>query len=376
MFVVLTYFAGVLFFVPNYFGGHRTFHDLLYSWYQWDAIRFMTIANQGYPSTEYSAFFPLYPAMTRALHTVIHGDMLISGMLLANLAFLGTLIVFYRLVESEFESETAGRAVLYLSIFPTALFFFAAYNESLFMFFLLFSVYAMRRSRWWYAGIFGGLAMLSRSISIFLMLLFVWEFARQKGPQLLQSWREKEISQALRQASGLLAIVCIPLGLAIYVYGLKVRFNDPLAFMHAQSHWREGLHFPWSAPLGVLKSLFTIHPLSFSSAHILIDLTAFLLFLVLLVLCIVGPERFARNQWSFVLFGGLALIYAVLFPGLTGAHLDQMASTQRFVLEIFAGFIVLARFGRRNWIHQSYLLIALPMLAFFVIQFMTKHWTV
>jgi Gpi18-like mannosyltransferase len=376
LFLLLTYFAGVLFFVPNYFSGYRGFHDLLYTWYQWDAIRYMTIATQGYPTPEYSAFFPLYPAMTHALHALLHGDMLFSGMLLSNLAFLGTLIIFYRLVESEFDRETASRAALYLSIFPTALFFFAAYNESLFLFFLLFSFYALRRGRWWFGGIFGGLAMLSRSISIFLVLIFVYEFARQKLPQLRESWQERSFPELLRRSSGLLAIIFIPLGLLIYMLGLNVRFNDPLAFTHAQIHWREGLNFPWVAPFSVLKSLFTNHPLTFSSAHILIDLTAFILFLVLLILCIVGPERFARNQWSFVIFGFMALIYAVLFPGLTTAHLDAMASTQRFVLEIFAGFIVLARFGRRPWFHQSYLLIALPMLAFFIIQFMTKHWTV
>jgi hypothetical protein len=218
--------------------------------------------------------------------------------------------------------------------------------------------------------------MLSRSISIVLALLFLYEFARQRLPQLRQSWKERAFPQLLRLSRSLVALLFIPLGLAIYAYGLKVRFNDPLAFTHAQSAWRQGLAFPWVAPLEVFKSLLTNHPLNFSSAHILIDLTAFILFLVLLILSVVGPERFDRQQWSFVLFGFIALIYAVLFPGLTGAHLDAMASTQRFVLEIFAGFIVMARYGRRNWFHQSYLLIALPMLAFFVIQFMTKHWTV
>jgi Gpi18-like mannosyltransferase len=376
IFLLLTYFAGVLFFVPNYFGGSRTFHEILYTWYQWDAIRYIAIASNGYLSTDYSAFFPLFPAVTRALHTVSHMDILLSGMLISNIAFLGTSIIFYRLVESEFDSETASRAVLYLSIFPTAIFFFAAYNESLFMFFLLFSIYAMRRGRWWFAGLFGGLAMMTRSISIFLMLIFVYEFALQKLPQLYQSWREKALPRLLYQANGLIAIIFIPLGLVIYALGLKIRFNDYLAFTHAQVHWRAGLNFPWVAPLEVFKSLLTHQPFNFSSAHILLDLGAFLLFLVLLILCVTGPERFARHQWGFVLFGVLALIYAVLFPGLTGAHLDAMASTQRFVLEIFAGFIVMARLGRRNWFHQSYLLIALPLLAFLVIQFMTKHWTV
>jgi hypothetical protein len=49
---------------------------------------------------------------------------------------------------------------------------------------------------------------------------------------------------------------------------------------------------------------------------------------------------------------------------------------QRYVLEIFACFIILARLGRRPWFHQAYLLIALPMLTFLTLQFLTGHWTI
>jgi hypothetical protein len=98
-----------------------------------------------------------------------------------------------------------------------------------------------------------------------------------------------------------------------------------------------------------------------------------------MVLCFVGPERLAKSQWTFAVFGLMALLYALLFPGSPGGNglpYDPMPSMQRFVLEVFAGFIILARFGRRPWFHQGYLLIALPMLTFLVFQFMTGHWTV
>jgi hypothetical protein len=50
---------------------------------------------------------------------------------------------------------------------------------------------------------------------------------------------------------------------------------------------------------------------------------------------------------------------------------------ERFVLEIFIGFIILARLGeKKQWVHQGYLLISLPMLALLVLQFMTGHWTI
>jgi hypothetical protein len=81
IFLLLTYFAGVLFFVPNYFPGSRGFYEVLYTWYQWDAIRFMTIASKGYPSLDYAAFFPLFPALTRTLAMASHMDTLLTGML-------------------------------------------------------------------------------------------------------------------------------------------------------------------------------------------------------------------------------------------------------------------------------------------------------
>lgn len=376
VFLLLSYFGGVLFFVSNYYPGHRSFHDVLYAWNRWDAARFTTIATRGYISPDYTAFFPLFPALTRALSTVTHLDALLSGMIISNIAYFLTLMVLFRFVETEFDRETAGRTVLYLSIFPTAMFFFAAYNESLFLCFLLLSFYALRRGHWWLGGLAGCLAMLTRSISIFLVLIFLWEFARQRWPELQQARRQHDTRALLRQFASLPAILLIPLGLVIYAFSLQQRFHDPLAFMHAQVYWRKGLSFPWVAPLGVIRDMLRTHPLNFSVAHSLIDLTALILFLVLIVLCVWGPEHFSRGQWSLVLFGALALLYAVLFPGLTGAHFDRLASTQRFVLEIFPGFILLARLGRRPWFHQSYLLLALPMLAFFVIQFITGHWTV
>ena len=80
-----------------------------------------------------------------------------------------------------------------------------------------------------------------------------------------------------------------------------------------------------------------------------------------------------------LVFGLMALMYPLFFPGMpsvVGLAYDVLPSTQRFILEIFPCFIMLARLGRRSWFHQGYLLLALPLLAFFVLQFITGHWTV
>ncbi len=379
LFLVLSYFGGVLFFVANYSPYPLALRDVFDTWYRWDAIRYATIATQGYPTLEYAAFFPLYPALEHAFYLLFHRDILAIGMLISNLAFLGTLIVFYRLVDMEFERETARRSVFYLSIFPTAFFFFAAYNESLFLLFVLLSFYCMRRGHWWMAAIFGALTTLTRSLGLFLALIFIYEFARQQWLPLLQAWRARHRLTLLRLLWQFVPVALIPLALGLYAYALSVRFHDPLAFDHAQVHWRVGLNFPWDAPLIALRSLVTLPLFSFAVAHDLIELSALALFSVLLVLCFVGQERLPREQWSFALFGIMALVFALLFPGIPGPNglpYDPMPSMQRFVLEIFVGFILLARLGRRPWFHQGYLLFSLPMLAFFTFQFMTGHWTV
>jgi Gpi18-like mannosyltransferase len=289
------------------------------------------------------------------------------------------LIVLYRFVEMEFDSDTAKRSILYLSIFPTALFFFAAYNESLFLFFMLLCFYTLRRGSWWLAGLFGGLATLTRSIGIFLFVIFLCEFARQVLPQLRQDWQNKQRVHGLLLLAGLPAALFILLGLGLYGYALSLRFGDPLAFLHAQAHWHEGLSLPWVGPIIALKSIIHLSPYTFAVPHDIIELTALGLFLILMMLAFVGPERFKGNQWTFVLFGAMALIYALIFPGSPSPNripYDPLPSMQRYVLEIFAGFIVLARYGRRAWFHQSYLMLSLPMLAFLVFQFITGHWTV
>lgn len=378
VFLLLSYFAGVLFFIPNYSTSHFTLSDIIYKWYQWDAKRFITIATQGYLTKEYAAFFPLYPTLERDVSRLLHLDVLVTGMLISNLALLGALIVLYRLAESEFGKDTARRTILYLSIFPTAFFFFAAYNESLFLLFMLLCFYALRRSSWWVAGLFGFLAILTRSIGAFLGFVFLYEYVCQNYAPLRQSWQDKAYQPLLRRLLNLVPIVGIPLGLVVYAFGLYKRFGDPLAFIHAQSNWRGG-HLPFSGPLAGIKELLHISPFTFAAPHVIIDLTALGLFVILTVLCFVGPFKLERHQWSFALFAILALIFSLLLPGgsVPGVPYDPIPSMQRFVLEIFIGFVIMARIGGKyRWLHQGYILVALPMLTFLTIQFMTGHWTV
>jgi len=379
IFLVLTYFGVILFTLPNYSRQPLSFTVLVNRWSHWDVNWYNNIAINGYVNPESAAFFPLFPLLERLVSLTLHRNVLYVGMLISNLAFLGTLILLYRFVETEFDSDTARRTALYLAVFPTALFFFAAYNESLFLFFVMLSFYTMRHGHWWLAGLSGALAALTRSIGLLLLFPFLYEFVRQVWPRIQSAWGEQQRWQMFKMLSGLSAALLIPFGLGLYAYYLNLRFHDPLALLHAQAHWRVGLTVPWYAPFTAIRSILTLPPFTFITAHNIIDVTALLLFFALLLLGFVGPERFAKSQWGILVFGLLALLYPLFFPGTpdaTGLIFDPLPSVQRFVLEIFPAFIVLARFGRHLWLHEGYLLLALPLLAFFVLQFLTGHWTI
>ncbi len=375
LFVLLTYLGGVLFTAADFAATSVSYHDLLANLNRGDVSNYITIATSGYTQPQQTLLFPLFPALVRALAPLFRQSQLTAGFFLANLAFLGVLTVFYRLVESETDRETAKRAVLYLAIFPTAFVFFLAYSESLFLLLTLLSFYSMRRGLWWFAGLFGALATLTQFAGVFLCVVFLWEYIRQMGPQIRRAWKESAFFERVRPLLPACAVVLIPLALALYFFALGTFFGSPLVFLRTQAQNGAGA----ASFLLALKALVAQPHLGVGSAHALLDLTALLLFALLLLLCFVGPERLEKSQWSFGVFGVLLLLSALLFSGNGGQDsllYEPLALMPRLVVGIFPGFILLARLGRRAEIGLSYLLLALPMLAFLLLQFLTGRWLI
>ena len=370
LFLLLAYLGGVLFSTSDF--SSVSYHDLLADWNRGDVTNYISIASNGYTKPEQSLLFPLYPALIRALAPLFGHSMLSAGFFLSNLAFLGVLIVLYRLVETEFDHATAQRAALYLAVFPTAFVFFIAYCDALFLLFALASLYAMRRSSWWLAGLFGTLATLTQFGGIFLFVAFLYEFVRQRGTQMRQD--KRPLGQRVLPALGVLASLLIPFALTLYFIALRAIFHDPFLFIHTQAQYSAGISSLFTA----LKALIRQPHFSIIVAHNILDLTAVGLSLLTVLLCFFGPERLAKSQWSLSLFGLLLLLSALFFSGSSFADnvfSEPLALMPRLLLSIFPICIVLARFGRRAWFHQYYLLLALPMLAFFVLQFITGNWT-
>ena len=67
---------------------------------------FTAIASNGYDGAWRTAFFPLFPLLERAGAFLTH-DPFIAGLIISNLAGLGVLVVLYRLVQEDFDTERA-----------------------------------------------------------------------------------------------------------------------------------------------------------------------------------------------------------------------------------------------------------------------------
>jgi Gpi18-like mannosyltransferase len=368
---MVTYIGYILFPVPAHFYPNTPVDivGLFSSWNHWDAANYLYIAQFGYTRVELTAFFPLFPLLIKALAFLIgNNGYAVFGIILSNLALLGSLFVLYQIAAEALGDRVGRRALLYLCIFPTAFFFFAAYNESLFLFLTASSFLAMRRQKWWLAAILGFFAALTRSAGLFLVVPFlyeVWISRERPGASVRRILRYP--SEFLLEA---LPIILIPLGTLLYCIYTWFVFGNPFAFASVQIYWARHLSWPWIGIWQALYDIFWATPFgSFYEVHTLIDITATISFIIL---AIVGWRklRFSYNLWLVIL-----LVYMLISPA-TAQH-DALQSNQRFVLEMFPAFITLAALGIKHpRLHQALMLIFPTLLAVLAMLFVLNRWMV
>ena len=369
--VLVTYISFILFPVPPHVYPNTPVDitALLTSWNRWDAGNFTRIAQYGYQTKYDTAFFPLFPWLIKSIAFLFGNNGYIAiGMILSNLALLGALFVLYQVAVDALGDQVGRRTLLYLCIFPTAFFFFAAYNESLFLLLTASSFLAMRRQKWWLAGILGLFAALTRSAGIFLVIPYLYELwiSRDSFMGNDQSISRKLLGTLPR----VLPVVLIPLGTLIYSLYCWKLFNNPIAFAAVQSHWDRYLTWPWVGIWTALREIFRIqHFGSFFEVHLLLDLAATIGFIVLAIL------GWRRLRMSYNIWIALLLFYMLISPAI--AQHDTLVSNQRFVLEMFPAFISLAALSVKYPRLHLGLLIAFPFLqAVLAALFVLNRWMV
>jgi hypothetical protein len=200
---------------------------------RWDAIWYLHIAEHGYPHTTEAAYFPLYPLLVHVVGFVTRSDV-IAATLVSLVAFFVALVALHRLTELELGAAAARRTVVLLAFFPAAVFFSAAYTESLFLALSVGVLLAARRERWAVAGGLGALAAATRSAGVLLILPALMMYLSQRSPG-GRRWRP--------DAAWLLLIPC---GLGAFLLASQLMLGDAFATVHAQDHFHRAFAGPFS----------------------------------------------------------------------------------------------------------------------------------
>ena len=161
---------------------------------RWDTGWYLGIAMEGYrfnpnARADYQqniAFFPAFPMSVRYLSTVLGRQPLWTGVGISIVAFYFALAYLLRLARSELgDEEQAVTAVTLLAAYPFAVFFSAAYTESLFLLTLVGAVYHFRQNQLWRSAFWGFVCGLTRPPGCFLSIVLglmavapMWDAAR------------------------------------------------------------------------------------------------------------------------------------------------------------------------------------------------------
>ncbi|MGZ4256402.1 MAG: mannosyltransferase family protein [Gaiellaceae bacterium] len=339
-------------------------------WARWDSVWFLRIAEHGYTAASgaASAFYPLYPGAVALLGRAFFGHYVLAGILISLAAALASFQLLYRLAEERLGAEGARRAVLYLAVFPFALFLQAVYSESLYLLLTLAAFALAERRRYLEAGVVAGLALLTRPTGIALLPALA-----------LLAWRERDRLRALASlAVSLVMFAAYPL----YLWQAE---DDPWAFLHAQRIWNrhlspagpfggiwDGLRAGWAGVEQLASGSHTHRywtavqnsdPIRVATLNL--ENLAFLALFV--ALTVIAWRRFGA---PYGLFATLSLAIPLSVP----SSRWPLLSIPRFGLTVFPLFLALAVVGGRPRVHTAIVCVSSVLLGVAIVQWALWQW--
>lgn len=367
LFVVLTYF-GVILFNSVLHGPHPSFaHALLPAWdRRWDTAWYIDISQRGYAwhkavGTSPTAFFPLYPLLIHLGVTLTHRSAIVVALLISNLSFFVGLIYLYRLTAWELGHEVAKRTLIYIAVFPTALFFFAGYTESLFLLLTVACFYHLRRRQWLLAAAFAAFASATRVTGVLLLLPYIYEYARYCN-----------FSPRQMVGRGLAGVALVPAGLFAFMVYLHVTVHDWLAFSHFQAAWQKILTpWLWTGLMESIRQILFVQPsASFFEAHNVLNLA---IGIAALAATVAASRRLPAAYSLYLVAFWLVTLSS---PAIAGGYAVPWISLSRYIVVLFPLFMYLGIEAQRRGLHDVYLVLSTGMLAVLTVQFINGGWVI
>ncbi|WP_282685009.1 MULTISPECIES: hypothetical protein [unclassified Streptomyces] len=240
---------------------------------RWDSVWYQRIAEHGYRYTvtlpdgsvhSDLAFFPLLPALERAVSAVTPLTLGGAGLLIAWTAGLLAAWGIFA-VGAQLHGRRTGVVLAALwGVYPTAFVQSMAYTETLFTALAAWALYAVLKGRWIVAGTLCVLAGLTRPSAAALIAAL----AITAAVTLVREYRdERRAGPVLRRNARMIAGVALaPLGWLAYVVFVAVREGSPVAYFDVQAQWGNNIDggralagfiagLPWPAAFGLCAVL-------------------------------------------------------------------------------------------------------------------------
>ena len=317
----------MLIMVPVYNGIMGTHRSFLFLMNEWDAKKYAYIINHGYthptdidPQANW-AFFPLYPLVCMGLKFITFGliPTFYVGMIVANVCIFAAAFLAIKTIrligltknEREFyerPNPEGSKAIdffngifkdgmllgWFLFMGPFTMYMGTMYTESMYIFFIVFSFYLMKKKQFLLAGFLIIGAGLTRNMGVLLVVPLLIE--------MYLDWRHttgrKNVFRFLGHIFAtpvkLLAVLVTPIGTFSYMLFLYFFCGDAFAFKNVQIAWRTEEHFPI---VGVLLDAISIGSDVYHMLLGWICIGAIAVFIYMLV----------RRLYSEAVFGGLTL---------------------------------------------------------------------
>ncbi len=338
-------------------GGMNNYLSNPYIWSaaNFDGEHFLSIAQIGYQPLTYF-FFPLYPMLIKVLAGLFQNNLvnyLYSGIFISHASLFIGLVGFYKLLKLDFKEETSKLAIILLLIFPTSFYFTTVYSESLFFALGIWTFYFARKGNFLVSGILTALATATRVVGIALIIPIIYEF-----------WINRKEHINFKNIFGL---IISPLGLAIYMYYLKLTTGDWLNFFNTVSIFGEQrgkdlILLPQVFYRYVFKILPNLNVNYFPGLFTaVLEFSIASLFLVILILSF---KKIRLSYWLFLLIG-------YLIPTFSGSF----SSLPRYVLVLFPAFIYLSDLLEKNRVLRFvFFVVSLATLAVSLTLFARGYW--
>ncbi len=220
---------------------YTTFRSI---WTYGDGYHYVDIAENWYRSAGYIddivrlVFLPMYPILIRGA-AYLTGHYFIPAVVISLVSFSLAGCVIYKIARLDMEHSDALRAVKYIVIVPSTLFYSAPMSDSLFLLLSASCIYFTRRKEYMTAAVFGGLACFTRSLGLALIAPVCFEFIADtiyevKSGNFVPS----------RTIMHLISLFIIPLGFCAYLYINYAVSGNPFQYLIYQSeHWNQNLGY-------------------------------------------------------------------------------------------------------------------------------------